>query len=474
MKVASLYDSALGDTRLGPPNIISSDLLSAIAKVQSSIAAGPIVPDVKPDEIRTHLNSGYDFTAPMPLDDIVADVQQMLSAWQVQVTHPRYFGLFNPSVTAASIIADTLAATFNPQLATWRTSPAANEIERHTLAWLSAKFGFPPDAIANFTSGGAEANLSAVVVALTHAFPEYGERGLRGLTAAPTIYLTGEAHHSFNKIAHMTGLGREALRIVGTDDHLKMDLKHLARRVGDDRRSGLAPFMVVGTAGTTGAGVIDPLPDLARFCHDEGLWFHADAAWGGAAILSPNLKHHLAGIDRADSITCDAHKWFSVPMGAGMFFCRHPDAVAQAFRAETSYMPEKTHGPVNDPYTTSVQWSRRFIGLKLFMTLAQHGESGYVEMIEQQAYMGEVLREELTRTGWRVVNTTPLPLVCFTRDGLENTKFLSNLHESQIAWMSEVRLRDDDPVLRACITSFRTTESEIKWVVSEMNRLTQS
>jgi glutamate/tyrosine decarboxylase-like PLP-dependent enzyme len=474
MKLAALHDSTLADTRTGSPNIISGDLLKAIAKVQAAITGGRIVPDVKPEEIRTHLNSRYDFAAPMPLDDIVTDVQEMLSTWQVQVTHPRYFGLFNPSVTPASIIADTLAATFNPQLATWRTSPAANEIERHSLAWLSGRFGLPPDAVANFTSGGAEANLSAVIVALTRAFPEYGERGLRGLTAAPTLYLTGEAHHSFSKIAHMTGLGREALRIVATDDHLKMDLEDLSRRVRDDRKSGLAPFMVVGTAGTTGAGVIDPLPDLAQLCYDEGLWFHADAAWGGAAILSPTLKHHLAGIDRADSITCDAHKWFSVPMGAGMFFCRHPDAVAQAFRAETSYMPEKTRGPVNDPYTTSVQWSRRFIGLKLFMALAQQGESGYVEMIEHQARMGDVLREELTRTGWRVVNRTPLPLVCFTRDGLDTAKFLSNLHESQIAWMSEVRLGNGDPVLRACITSFRTTESEIKWVVSEMNRLTQS
>jgi glutamate/tyrosine decarboxylase-like PLP-dependent enzyme len=473
MKAASLHDSAPA-TRTASPNIISGDLLNAIERVQSGIAGGPIVPDVRPEEIRTHLDSRYDFTAPMTLDDIVADVQQMLSTWQVQVTHPRYFGLFNPSVTPASIIADTLVATYNPQLATWRTSPAANEIERHTLAWLSGKFGFPSDAIANFTSGGAEANLSAVIVALTRAFPEYGEGGLRGLTAAPTIYLTGEAHHSFNKIAHMTGLGREALRIVATDEHLKMDLEDLARRVADNRKNGLAPFMVVGTAGTTGAGVIDPLPELARFCHEEGLWFHADAAWGGAAILSPNLKHHLAGIDHADSITCDAHKWFSVPMGAGMFFCRHPDAVAQAFRAETSYMPEKTEGPVSDPYTTSVQWSRRFIGLKLFMALAQHGESGYVEMIEHQARMGDVLREELTRTGWLVVNTTPLPLVCFTRDRIDTTKFLAALYESQIAWISDVRLANGAPVLRACITSFRTTESEIKWVVSEMNRLTQS
>jgi glutamate/tyrosine decarboxylase-like PLP-dependent enzyme len=250
-----------------------------------------------------------------------------------------------------------------------------------------------------------------------------------------------------------------------------MDLADLARRVAIDRTNGLTPLMVVGTAGTTAAGAIDPLPDLARFSRAEGLWFHVDAAWGGAAVVSPRLRGHLSGIEAADSITCDAHKWFSVPMGAGMFFCRHPDAVGEAFRAQTSYMPAKTEGAVVDPYTTSVQWSRRFIGLKLFLSLAQLGESGYRRMIEHQADMGDLLRTSLSRAGWRIVNSTPLPLVCFTREGLVTAVFLKALYERQIAWMSEVRLGGGDPVLRACITSFRTTESDIDWVVREMSRL---
>jgi len=154
-----------------------------------------------------------------------------------------------------------------------------------------------------------------------------------------------------------------------------------------------------------------------------------------------------------------------------MFFCRHPTAVAEAFRAETSYMPTKTAGPTHDPYTTSVQWSRRFIGLKLFLSLAEHGESGYIEMIEHQTRLGDVLREALRRAGWRIVNTTPLPVVCFTRDGLETGRFLSVLYQRQIAWVSEVRLAGGDPVLRACITSFRTTESDVVSVVREMEKL---
>jgi glutamate/tyrosine decarboxylase-like PLP-dependent enzyme len=445
------------------------DLRSMAAKLECDIENGPIVPSVTPEQIRDHL-SRYDFTEPVPLEEVGADVEQMMREWHVQVTHPRYLGLFNPSVTFPAIVADTLVAMYNPQLATWRTSPAANEIERHTLAWLAARFGFPDNALASFTSGGSEANLSAVIVALTRAFPQYGEHGLRRLPEPPALYLTGDAHHGFNKIAHMTGLGRNALRTVATDCRFRMDVEDLARRVAEDRKNGIAPFMVVGTAGTTTAGVIDPLPELVRFCRSENLWLHVDAAWGGAAIISPRLKGHLAGMESADSITCDAHKWFSVPMGAGMFFCRQPGAVTHAFSSETSFMPAKTAGPVVDPYTTSVQWSRRFIGLKLFLALAQYGEAGYAGMIEHQARMGDVLRESLRAAGWRIVNDTPLPLVCFTRDGLDTARFLKDLYARQIAWMSEVRL-GGAPVLRACITSIRTTESHIQRVVNEMNQL---
>ena len=442
--------------------------------LESAIADGPIVPNVTAEEVRAHLASRFDFKQPVPLDDVVADVEKMLSCWQVQVTHPRYFGLYNPSVTLASVVADTLVAMYNSQLANWRTSPAANEMERHTLAWLADKFGLPADSIATFTSGGSEANLSAVVVAMTCAFPEYGERGLRHLSGDPTIYLTEETHHGFNKIAHMAGLGRRNLRTVATDSNLKMDVEELARRVREDRSGGMLPFMVIGTAGTTAAGIIDPLPEIARFCEAERLWFHADAAYGGAAAISPRMRVWLTGIEAADSVTCDAHKWLSVPMGCGMFFCRHRESVAQAFRSDVTYMPAKPASEnaraTFNPLEHSAQWSRRFIGLKLFMALAERGEAGYAQMLEHQARMGDMLRESLTATGWRIVNATPLPVVCFTREGVIAADLVAELRDRQIAWMSDALIGGQTAV-RACITSFKTTEEEIAWVVEQMNTL---
>jgi len=444
------------------------------AALESRIADGPIVPHVAAAEVRAHLESRFDFKQPMPLDEIIADVERMLRTWQVQVTHPRYFGLYNPSVTLASVVADTLVAMYNSQLANWRTSPAANEMERHTLAWLAAKFGLPANSIATFTSGGSEANLSAVVVALTHAFPEYGQHGLRSLSGDPTIYVTEETHHGFNKIAHMVGLGRRNLRIVATDSDLKMNVGGLAARVDADRKSGLLPFMVVGTAGTTAAGIIDPLEEIGRFAMQQNLWFHADAAYGGAAVVAPRLRHWLAGIEAADSITCDAHKWLSVPMGCGIFYCRHRDTVAQAFRSDVTYMPAKPASEDSsttfNPLTHSAQWSRRFIGLKLFMALAERGEGGYAAMLEHQVRMANVLRDLLRASGWRIVNATPLPVVCFTREELNPSHLVAQLRDRQIAWMSDAELGGVSTV-RACITSFKTTEREIAWVVDTMNKL---
>lgn len=440
--------------------------------LQAEIADGPIYPNVAAEQVRAYLASRFDFRNPLPLEDVIADVQTMLKQWQVQVTHPRYFGLFNPSVMLASVIADTLVAMYNPQLANWRTSPAANEIERHTLGWLAAKFGYPADSICTFTSGGMEANLSAMVVALTHRFPEYGEHGLRSLSGLPVFYVTREAHNGYNKLAHVTGLGRRSLHIVPTSPDLKMNVEELRTQIAQDRAQGHLPFMVVGTAGGTATGVIDPLPELAEFCRETDLWLHVDAAWGGAAILSSKLSHHLAGIEHADSITCDAHKWISVPMGAGMFFCRYPESVGAAFRAEISYMPTRRIGPVFDPLSNSMQWSRRFIGLKFFMALAEQGEAGYANKIEHMARMGDLLRTLLNDSGWQILNSTPLPLLCFTRPGLDTSRFLEILRERQIAWMTGVQI-SDTPVIRACITSFLTDESEIRWVVDAMNQVAE-
>ena len=325
----------------------------------------------------------------------------------------------------------------------------------------------------SFTTGGAEANQTAVLVALTRAFPEYGERGLRALSGQPVFYASAESHLAWLKIAHACGLGREALRLVPVDGELRMDVAALRARIVADRAAGALPAMVAATAGTTSAGVLDPLAEIAELCRNEVLHLHVDAAWAGACLLSERLRPVLAGIEEADSLTIDAHKWLSVPMGAGMFFCRHRAAARQAFDVAASYMPSRSTAETDDPYTSTLQWTRRAIGLKLFMSIAERGWTGFCERVEYQARLGDELRRKLRADGWRVVNDTALPVVCVTSDDIRSGRLstaamVQAIHERGRVWISEVRLGGREAALRACITSFRSTEADLDVLVQEL------
>jgi aromatic-L-amino-acid decarboxylase len=431
----------------------------------------PVSPAVTGPEIRKHL-AGYDFESAIKPEDVLEDSVEMLTHWGFHVTHPRYFGLFNPSIAFMGVLADQLVAAFNPQVGVWHHSPIACEIELHLINFFLRLYGLDGErAGGSFTSGGSEANLMGMLLALTDSFPSAPQDGLFSLPGRPTIYVSRESHHSFVKMAAQCGLGRDAVRTVDVDGDLKMDIRSLAETVSRDRAEGLLPILVVGTAGTTGAGVIDPLPEIADFCSAEGLHFHVDAAWGGAVILSDKLKGHLAGIERADSITVDPHKWMSVPMGAGLFLCRDRSSLSTMFGTHTGYIPHSAEA-FDEPFMHSPQWSRRFIGLKLFMSLAAAGREGYAAAIERQTQLGDTLRRLLTDRGWRIRNNTPLPLVCFSHPSLDDDQHLAlaaDIVSSGKAWISTTPLQGSI-VLRACITSYRASESDLQILLDELDR----
>jgi glutamate/tyrosine decarboxylase-like PLP-dependent enzyme len=258
--------------------------------------------------------------------------------------------------------------------------------------------------------------------------------------------------------------------VVPVDDTLRLDPAALAELIRRDRAAGEIPFLVVATAGTTNAGVIDPLPAVAEIATAEGLWYHVDAAWGGAAALVPELRPLLAGIEAADSFTFDAHKWLSVPMAAGLFVTCHPHILEQTFRIETAYMPKEAQGlDVADPHMRSLQWSRRFIGLKVFLSLLVAGWEGYAAALRHQTAMGEMLRRELAAEGWEILNRTELPVVCFAPEGAGEearvTAIAREVVESGEAWTSTTRLGGKRTALRACITSYRTAPDDVRALV---------
>jgi glutamate/tyrosine decarboxylase-like PLP-dependent enzyme len=442
-----------------------------LESARERIPALRVTPVASVTEIRAHLRDRYRFEEGEPAEALFEDVARMLAAWTVHVTHPRYFGLFNPSVTLPSIVGDALTALYNPQLAAWSHAPGVNEIERHVLAFLATLAGFDSAGThANFTTGGAEANHSAVLVALARQFPGFVEQGIGD--EQPVIYVSPESHHSFLKIAAMSGIGLRALRTLGVGSDLRMDPSVLRAAVIEDRAAGRTPLLAVATAGTTSGGTIDPIDEIADVCEAEGLWLHVDAAWGGSYLFVDELAGAFTGIGRADSLTWDAHKAMSVPMGAGMFFCRHRDAVMRAFSVRTAYMPGEEEDTI-DPYSSSVQWSRRSIGMKVFVSLAALGRGRYAAMLRHQVRIGEALRVKLRGRGWTIVNQTPLPVVCFAHpdlgdDASRYAALATGVQKRGRAWISSTLLAGTRPALRACITSFATTEEDLDVLVEEV------
>jgi glutamate/tyrosine decarboxylase-like PLP-dependent enzyme len=464
-----------------------SRLVQAIETYTREVAGGRVAPELgleAVEQIRGAL-APFDFERPMgPLEALDFAVESLWK-WQVHTPHPRYFGLFNPAPTTMGIAADALVAAFNPQLAAWSHSPMAAEIEQHLIRALGGRFGFDPARVeGTFASGGAEANHTALLTAMARAFPEVGRRGLLALRSQPVLYVSPEAHHSFLKAARLCGLGTEAVREVRVDSGLRMIPGDLAARIEEDRRDGCSPFLVVATVGSTSAGVADPVAELAQVADEAGgIWFHVDAAWGGAAALVPELRPVLEGAARADSITFDAHKWLSVPMGAGVYITRHPGILERAFRVSARYMPREGEAlPVADPYAHTMQWSRRFIGLKLFLSLAVAGWEGYAEAIRHMAAMGDRLRVRLREEGWTIVNDTPLPVVCFVdsqagdREGRSAQlleRIAADVVASGEAWLSTVSLGEAGPALRACVTNHRTGPEDVDALVAALGRARQ-
>ncbi len=446
---------------------------SEIAQWDADVATLPVSVPASVAQLQRELRDRYTFEHPLPIDAVVSDVSSLLRGQTTHACHPRHFGLYQPGVCTASVLGDTLTALYNPQVGAWWYAPAACEIEQLVLRFFLTKIGFDEEtAAAHFTTGGSEATATAVLTALARRFPEVGRRGLRGLS--PTIYASEQAHDSVMKIAQMTGIGRDSVRRVPADASERLDVDALAAQVEGDALAGHAPLLVIATAGTTGSGAIDPLEDLASFCRDRRLWLHVDAAWGGIALLSRSSAPLLAGISEADSVTWDAHKCLPVPTGAGMFFCRHAGHVRSAFDVHTAYVPDEVAGS-QDMYRSTMQWSRRFIGLKVFMVIAERGGRGIEAMVDHQLDMGRALKQKLVSAGWSVLNDTPLPVVCVThRDFSRRRSSIQRAVKSIIdrgrVWLSEIRLGETESAFRACICNHRTDASDLDVLVAELEQ----
>jgi glutamate/tyrosine decarboxylase-like PLP-dependent enzyme len=446
-----------------------SRLTALLAGVDERVAAGPVTPSIDLESFKAEL-AGFDFETPRALEDVLGWTVGRLETGLVHLNHPRYLGLFNPAPSFPSQCADRIAGVFNPQLASTATSPVAVELEAHVIREVGKRTGLGPNAAGHFTSGGSEANATAVICALTRANPGFAAVGARAFAGQPVFYISADSHLAWIKIAHQAGIGRNGARLVATDGTGRMCMQALQAAIREDRDAGNIPFLVVATAGTTNAGMIDPPVPCAEIAARENLWFHADAAWGGGAIASERLRGRLAGIERADSVTIDAHKWFATTMGCGMFLTPHASILSDAFNVATSFMP--SHVPERDPYVTTLQWSRRFLGLRLFLSLAAAGWAGHGAHAEHSVLRIDQLNEALAERGWTIMNgRETLAVTCFLPPpGFPPVQqIVAEVLRSGVAWLS-VATFEHTKVIRACVTHGETSDDDIRQVVNELEK----
>ena len=394
------------------------------------------------------------------------------------VPSANYFGLMNPTPTYMGVMAEALVAALNPQLATVKRSQLASKIEHETVRWIGERVGWPGGFNGTFTTGGNEANFSGLALALAAKFPDAIEAGVGSIGAQPVLYASEESHHSLDKSAGLLGIGRKALRRVAANPSIQLDPQALEKTIAADLRDGKKPFCVVATAGTTNSGAVDDMVALAAVCERYDLWLHVDAAYGGSAIFSDKHRDVLRGIEQADSITIDPHKWMAVPLAAGVILTRHPEMLERAFAVAAPYMPKAAEAKGIDNSRLSVQWTRRMNSLKLWLTLRVHGRKAYEEHIDRQMKLaGGFVRWLEASPHFELAAPQILPIVTFRLKGTglipeqlaaAHNQIVEEVTRDGQRWISETAVKGQS-VLRMMVISYLTEERHLQGLEGTLN-----
>jgi len=401
---------------------------------------------------------------PMPPDELLQHLSAILDH-SLLCGHPAFLAYISGTGTIPGAAADLLASGLNANVGGWLLSPAATEVEFRLVRWLADLFGLPESVGGMIVAGGAIANFIALKAARDAAAGlEVRSRGLGNARLA--IYSSCEAHVTIDRAADMLGLGTDSVRHIDVDSDLRMQPEALETAVQADLEAGIRPAVVVGTAGTTGTGAVDPLADLAEVAARHELWFHVDAAYGGPAVLVDDLRPLFAGIERADSITLDPHKWLSTPLGSGCVLVRDAARLDESFGVTASYVEEdreRADRGVNLGFR-GPQFSRGFDALKVWVSLLAHGRDAYARRIAHDVALTRYLAESVEKRPDFELAATGLSICCFRyRPPEADEDYVDALNERLMTELQvDGRVYPSNAVvdgrfcLRTCIVNFRT------------------
>jgi len=416
-----------------------------------------------------------------PLAAVLGAVRERVLQYPFGNSHPRFFAFINATADPLGIAADYLAATMNSNC--WGGDHAAIHVERQVLRWLAAILGLPQESEGILTSGGSMANFTALATARCARAPGVREDGIAG-SEPLVVYASEEVHNCVDKAVDLLGIGWRRLRKIPTDDGYRVRVDLLRQAIAEDRRAGLAPAIVVGNAGTVNTGAIDPLDELADLCAAEDLWFHVDGAYGALASVSPRLKPLFRGLERADSVAADPHKWLYVPYEAGATLVREPGRMPAAFERKAPYLVHDPDSPVRGPASFNErgpELSRGFKALKVWMGLKRHGVSGYAAAVEHDVAMARTLADAVVAHGdFELLAPPVLSIVGFRYRPADrslgeaeldrlNRRIVNRLVGSGAFFLAPTLLKGRT-AMRVAIVNFRTREADVRALVEEAAR----
>lgn len=386
----------------------------------------------------------------------------------------RFFGYVLGSGDPAAAAADLLCGVLNQNVTAWRSSPGAVTIEKEVVGWIAQAIGCQGFK-GTLTGGGSSANLMALAMAREAKLP-VNESGARAV-AAHAIYASSEVHMSVGKAVALLGIGRDNLRLIPVDDAFRMRPDELEKRIQRDRELGITPFAVVATAGTVNTGALDPIPKIAEIAAGHGAWLHIDGSYGAlAAIAAPDK---FSGLALADSISLDPHKWLYQPLDCGCLLYRDPQAARTAFSRSGEYVRALSKDPIEGYafFEESIELSRRFRALKLWFSLRYHGFQSFRDSIQKDLQQAQYLGNLVQRAPeFELQAPVTLSAVCFRYIGKGNfseaklnrlnEKILRRINDRGRVYLSNAAVHSKF-CLRACIVNHRTTEADVKAVLSE-------
>ncbi len=433
----------------------------------------PVLPAVRPGELLSVLPQSPPSQGEQ-MDTILEDFQKLIVPTTTHWNHPAFMAYFANSSTGAGILGETLTAALNVNAMLWRTGPAATELELLTLDWFRQMLGLPA-GLFGVIGDTASSNTLYALAAARELHPELRirEKGMTGRGELPPvfIYCSEEAHSSVDKAVMTLGFGLSSLKKIPTDDGLRMRASALAEAVERDRREGAMPLAVVATVGTTSTTAIDPVPAIAAICEREKMWLHVDASYGGTAAILPEMRHVLAGSDRADSLVVNPHKWLFTPMDCSVLYTRRPDLLKRAFQHIPDYLVVNDGEDAINLMDYGVALGRRFRALKLWFVIRHFGVEGLASLIREHIRIARQLSDwidsddELERMAdvnfSTVVFRHRRSSVPEEKLDEHNTRILAAVNATREVYLSHTRVRGSYS-LRLAIGNIHTSEAHVR------------